>query len=105
MTEQTNVDDLVEGCLYSFRKGELHEIEIDPDDVMKKVKVTEKAFVEVIKLQRRMRREMQGYKPDVHLICSALIEHVTNLDDANIIVRDFCQRLFASKPDVEKEFV
>ena len=105
MTENIDVRNLEEGCLYAFKKGELHEIQADPDDIMKKVKITESAFTEVVKLQRSLRREMQGYKPDVHLVCSALIEHVANLGDVNDIVRNFCLRLFESKRDVEKTFV
>ncbi len=101
MPETINVNELEEGCLYTYRKGELHEVQTDPDDIMKKVKITESAFAEVIKLQRSLRREMQGYKPDVHLICSALIEHAANLEDVHQIVRRFCLRLFEATPEVE----
>lgn len=105
MTEPIDINRLQEGCLYTVKGGELLAIKTDPDDVMKKVKITESALNEVIALQRRLRREMQGYKPDVHLICSALIEHVATIEGATDIVRGFCLRLFASKQDVEKTFV
>jgi hypothetical protein len=90
----SDFENLEEGNLYAFKRGELHEIETDPDDVMKKVKITESAFTEVIRLQRRMRKEMQGYKPDIHLICSALIEHVAQRENAREVVRQFCLQLF-----------
>jgi hypothetical protein len=92
-------ENLEEGNLYAFKRGELYEIETDPDDVMKKVKITEDAFAAVVRLQRCMRKVMQGYKPDIHLICSALIAHAAQRDDASDVVRQFCLELFN---DVEK---
>ncbi len=92
-----NVDDLEhleEGCLYAYKRGQLHAIETDPDDVMKKVRITEAAFAEVVRLQRRMRKDMQGYKPDIALVCSALLEHLASLDNASEVVREFCLHLF-----------
>lgn len=96
MKETVDIKNLEEGCLYAFKKGALYEIKTDPDDVMKKVKITESAFSEVIRLQRSMRKEMQGYKPDVHLVCSALLEHAAKQDNANEVVREFCLQLFSS---------
>lgn len=96
MTKTVELQNLEEGHLYAYKRDELYEIETDPDDVMKKVKITEDVFSEVIRLQRRMRKEMRGYKPDVHLICSALIEHVARLENASEIVRQFCLQLFGN---------
>lgn len=87
-------DELNEGCLYVYKKGVLQEIETDPDDLMKRVKITPDAFSEVSKLQNKMRKHMSGYRPDISSVCSALLKHAANSDEAVSVVSDFVVSLY-----------
>ena len=86
--------DLEEGALYVFKKGVLQEIEIDPDDTMKKIKITDSAFKGVIVVQKKMRSVMNGFKPDVSTICSALIKEASASPDVVDMVKRFCLDMY-----------
>ncbi len=88
-------NNLEEGCLYVFKKGVLQEIESDPDDLMKKIKITPDAFGSASELQRKMRKHMSGYRPDMPTICSALIEYAASLDHSGRIVSDYALKIFS----------
>jgi len=99
MSDTDANDELEEGCLYVFKKGQLQEIESDPDDLMKKIKITPDSFAKASALQSRMRKFMQGYRPDISTICSALIDHAAEQQEADMVVRDFAMRLYQSFSD------
>ncbi len=87
-------EDLEEGGLYVYKQGELHEIETDPDDLMKKIRITPDAFSELSALQRRMRKLMQGYRPDISVLGSALIAHAAKDSQAEAVVQAFVLNMY-----------
>lgn len=89
-------EDLEEGALYVYKKGVLHEIESDPDDLMKRIKVTPDAFAKVSQLQRGMRKQMQGYRPDLSMICSGLLAHSAQSEEAQAVVRQYVLNMYQS---------
>lgn len=96
MIEAKTLNDLEEGSLYVYKKGMLQEIEADPDDLMKKIKITPDAFKVASELQNSIRKNMNGYRPDISTICSALIESGGQSKTAVKVVQDFVIRLYKS---------
>ena len=94
MSEDCGFKELEEGSLYVYKKGTLREVEADPDDLMKKVKITPDAFVDVTNLQRGMRKELQGYRPDISIICSALIANAAQSQEAPQIIRNYVLNMY-----------
>lgn len=74
---------LKEGGLYVFQDGEFVEIQRDPEDTLKKVRLLDDAIKEATHLQKRMRKALGGYKPDLTTVCSALIIAKAKEDDAS----------------------
>ena len=89
-----NESDLAEGSLYVFKKGILQEIETDPDDTMKKIRITDNAFQGVVEVQKKMRAVMNGFKPDVSTVCSALIKEAASSPHVVEIVKQFCLEMY-----------
>lgn len=89
-------EDLEEGTLYVYKKGVLQEVETDPDDLMKRIKVTPDAFAKVTDLQRGMRRNMQGYRPDISVICSGLLAYSAQMEEAQSVVRRYVLDMYES---------
>jgi len=89
-----NESDLEEGSLYVFKKGILQEIETDPDDTMKKIRITDTAFQGVVNVQKQMRAAMNGFKPDVSTVCSALIREASTSPDVVNTVKQFCLEMY-----------
>lgn len=89
-----NESELEEGALYVFKKGVLQEIEVDPDDTMRKIKITDSAFKGVVEVQKKMRSVMNGFKPDVSTVCSALIKEASTSPDVVDIVKRFCLDMY-----------
>lgn len=88
-TNQENPsNEIEEGKLYRVQNGELIELILDPDE-LRKIKVTEDAVTEAINLQKLMRPLLNGFKPDLTTVCSALIKHAATKDDATKVVADF----------------
>lgn len=87
-------DQLKEGALYAYKDGVLTEIQTDPDDTMKRIKILEGAYQSAVIVQRNMRKLLNGYRPDLHLICSALIELGASQPQAEQAVKAFCTHLF-----------
>jgi anthranilate phosphoribosyltransferase len=77
MNEKTQIsvdeNDLEEGHLYVVKNGELQEIETDPEDTMRKLRLSEDAVKAVTKVQKSIRKLLGGYKPDLTFIASALL--------------------------------
>ena len=66
-------NNIEEGKLYVCQDGILKEILRDPEDTMKKVRILDEAIKAATDVQKRLRSVMGGYKPDLSLVCSALI--------------------------------
>jgi hypothetical protein len=92
-------DSLKEGALYAYKDGVLTEIQTDPDDTMKRVRILEDAYRAAVEVQRNMRKMLSGYRPDLHLVCSALIELGASQPQAEQSVKAFCTRLFGERSD------
>lgn len=100
-SESEKLEGLEEGCLYVYKKGVLQEIQSDPDDLMKKIKITPDAFKAASDLQKILRQHMNGYRPDISTICSALVEYAAQSDAAVGVVQQFVIQLYQSFEVVE----
>ena len=78
-----------EGKLYKCQNGELVELEIDPDDNMRKIRVTEDAVYAVTELQKNLRKILGGYKPDLSIVSSTLLKHAAEQEDSQEVVRKY----------------
>ena len=92
--ERDEGSDFEEGELYVYKKGEMQHVARDPDDTMRKVRITDDAFNVATLIQRQLRRQMNGYKPDIVLVCSALLESHKHNEEAVDIVRRYVQKTF-----------
>jgi len=90
MSENT----LEEGHLYTVKNGQLEEIPIDPEDSMRKVRITDDAINAVIEVQKKMRKLLKGYKPDLSIVTSALIEKAAEDDAVTEVVRCYVVKTF-----------
>jgi hypothetical protein len=76
---------LQEGELYVVRNGELQHLERAKND-LPKVPVSIAAHERVLDLRRRCRRMLSGFRPDIALVASALLEHAATGSEAESIV-------------------
>jgi hypothetical protein len=81
-------EDLTEGKLYKLENGELIELQIDPEE-LRKVKITDDAIQAATEVQKKMRKLLNGFKPDITTVCSALIKGQAERSDATKVVADF----------------
>jgi hypothetical protein len=81
----------LEGELYIVRNGRLQHIERFHD--LPKVEVSESAKEALRAMQRRCRRLLGGFRPDIALVASALIEHAAALPQATEIVEAYAREL------------
>jgi hypothetical protein len=75
-------DSLLEGHLYTVVNGNLQELPRDSEDTLRKIRLMDSAIESATGIQRELRKKMHGYKPDLTLICSALISAKTSEPDA-----------------------
>ena len=88
-------DELEEGELYVVKKGVLEHIQRDPDDNLRKIRITDSAFETAVNVQRSMRKNMNGYKPDITMVISALVEDsASDIDRSVSVVKGYAQRMF-----------
>jgi hypothetical protein len=93
----TQDDELNEGEIYVVQKGKLKHIQREQDD-LKKVPLSDEAHVALLDVRRRCRRAMGGFRPDVALVASALIEFVAPLyESAEIVAKYHAKILEDSK--------
>ena len=78
---------LQEGDLYVVKQGQLMHVEREGD--LPKVAVSVEAKEALLQLRRRCRRVLGGFRPDVALVASALIQYAASLPQAETIVRDY----------------
>ena len=95
MNERTAM--LEEGELYIVQKGQLRHLERESD--LPKVPVSEGAKQALLDLRRGCRGALGGFRPDVALVASALIEHAASLPEAEGIVRAY----FYATVDAERQ--
>lgn len=94
--EKHEEEALEEGELYVFKKGALEHIQRDPDDNLRKVRITDDAFEKATVVQRSMRRLLNGYKPDITMVISALIETgASDAEKAAEVVKGYAKKMFS----------
>ncbi|MCX4030200.1 hypothetical protein H0A36_17655 [Endozoicomonas sp. SM1973] len=93
--DQAALEELEDGEIYSYKNGVLEKLERDPDD-LKKVRMMNDAFDEVLALQKRMRKELEGYKPDITAVVSALVVNACKEENAPLVVKSYLAKMFAS---------
>jgi hypothetical protein len=84
MPERTT-QTLKEGELYVFERGELRHIDRPAND-MPKVLVSKTAHESLLDLRRRCRKALGGFRPDLALVASAIVEHGACASEAETIV-------------------
>lgn len=85
---QNPLNDLTEGKLYKLEDGELIELIIDKEE-LRKVKITDDAIKAATEVQKKMRTVLNGFKPDITTVCSALIKAQANSSNATQVVADY----------------
>ena len=86
--EKNALEDCIEGKLYKYENGEMIELQIDPEE-LRKVKITDDAIDAATVIQKEMRKVLNGFKPDITTVCSALIKGQAEKPDAAKVVADF----------------
>jgi hypothetical protein len=64
------------------------------DDELPRIRITEEALQALREFCRGMRKELNGYRPDLTLACSALIMWAVSRQDAPRVLRDFAVAKF-----------
>ena len=84
----------VEDGLYKAESGILEKFEFE-DDGLKKIRVAPEVFEAVRDVQKRMRKQLGGRKPDVGLVAEAMLMHAANADGIEEAVRKYAASVFA----------
>src|SRR3569832_474068 len=92
---------LEEGELYLYRKGTLERVQRDETDTLRRIKIAEEAFNEVLILLLGLRGLMGGFKPGIELICSAVLHHYAQSADAQDVVRRYGAEVFSNHGKTE----
>ncbi len=87
---------LQEGELYVVKDGELKHIERGSDG-LPKVPISRVAHERVLDLRRRCRRMLGGFRPDLALVASALLEHAASGSDAEAVVSAYFYTMAAKQ--------
>lgn len=83
----------LEDGLYIARSGNLERVK--PEEDVKKIRVTTTTFEMVQEIQRRMRKHLGGYKPDLGLVAEALLRESAQSQNVEELVRTHAMRVFA----------
>ncbi|MDH3600961.1 MAG: hypothetical protein OEU26_15165 [Candidatus Tectomicrobia bacterium] len=97
---QATADELVPGRLYVMtegvdKNGHLREVPRNDDD-LPRLRITEEALAAVRLRAHGMRKDMGGYRPDITMVASALLEWAAAQPEASSIVRNFAIAKFQS---------
>ena len=77
-----------EGELYVFQHGELRHLERSAND-LPKVLISKLAHTRLLELRRRSRKALGGFRPDIALVASALLEHSASTNEAESVVASY----------------
>lgn len=84
------------GELYRCIDGKMVQIERDPDDNQHKVRLANDAYDGLLLIQKRLRKALNGYRPDITLVASALMKFATdNEEEAINAVKAYALQVFA----------
>jgi len=88
--------ELEEGELYVMKKGVLEHLQRDPEDNLRKIRITDDGYKALVEIQRGMRKSLKGYKPDLTIVCSAILENAaSDPEGATTVVKEYAQNVFA----------
>ena len=91
----TDIPALQEGELYVVQHGALKHLE-RPSDDLPKVPISPAAREHLLDLRRRCRKALGGFRPDIALVASALIEHGARSQEAEAIVAAYFHAMAAA---------
>ncbi len=92
--EQPENEPRQDGDLYIWRHGRLEHIERE-DNPMRRVRMTEEAYQTAMELGKTMRQALNGYKPDISLVVSALVVAAAqDRETASTAVRNYVVKMF-----------
>jgi len=84
------------GELYRCIDGNMVQIERDPDDNQHKVRLANDAYDGLLLIQKRLRKALNGYRPDITLVASALMKYAAdNEEEAINAVKAYALQVFA----------
>lgn len=84
----------VEDGLYQARAGQLEKFVFE-DDGTKKIRVPPPGFEAVAKVQKQMRKVLNGHKPDISLVAEAMLLAAAEMPDIEEKVRLHAMRVFS----------
>lgn len=84
----------LEDGLYQARSGHLEKV-IFEDDGTKKIRVPLAGFEAAVKVQRQMRKVLNGHKPDLSLVAEAMLLAAAEMPDVEEKVRLHAMRVFS----------
>ena len=84
----------VEDGLYQARAGQLEKLVFE-DDGTKKIRVPPPGFEAVVKVQKQMRKVLNGHKPDISLVAEAMLLAAAEMPDIEEKVRLHAMRVFS----------
>lgn len=84
----------MEDGLYQARAGHLEKIVFE-DDGTRKIRVSQAGFDAVVNVQKRMRKILNGHKPDLSLVTEAMLLAAADIPEIEEKVRQHAQRVFS----------
>ena len=84
----------LEDGLYQARAGYLERLVFE-DDGTKKIRVPLAGFEAAVKVQRQMRKVLNGHKPDLSLVAEAMLLAAAEMPDVEEKVRLHAMRVFS----------
>ena len=84
----------LEDGLYQARSGSLTKLDLS-DDGTKKIRVPQSGFEAVVKVQKQMRKVLNGHKPDISLVAEAMLLAAAAMPDIEEKVRQHALRVFS----------
>ena len=84
----------MEDGLYQARAGNLEKLVFE-DDGTKKIRVPQPGFEAVVTVQKRMRKALNGHKPDISLVAEAMLLAAAEMPDIEEKVRQHAQRVYS----------
>lgn len=89
---------LQEGALYKVVSGELIPLPIDADDqALRKLRITEEVLRAVQEVQKRMRKSLNGRKPDLALVAEALLVYAAQQEGVEEVVRQYAIKVYSGQ--------
>jgi len=89
-------DERLEDGLYRAQSGHLEKLVFE-DDGTKKIRVPQPGFEAVVKVQKQMRKVLNGHKPDLSLVAEAMLLAAAEMPGIEEKVRLHAMRVFSGE--------